>query len=135
MQHIREILANRSRPYYYDDCIVGQILQRTYDRVYLDTLEEIQSWHEDRLLNQLRHILDNRAISHFVQTHKLEGKRWNEDQKDVVRDLIANAEAREAAIGKAREEYGCHEYDQCILCPQGQKLVAEEVWRYAMGGT
>ena len=122
MEHIQEIIENRSTDQYYTDCVKGAQLDRVYRVVKESVILELEEKSREEIEFILRNLLDKNF------NKEVEGVDLN-----IANEIIAGMKATKKVDALA-VKFGCKEYEYCLFCPKGRLLVAEEIWQYAMCG-
>jgi hypothetical protein len=133
VERIKKILALHSGPYYFDECTQGKHLTELRLRAEAQAFEELEGIDLAGLLTNLSRLTPFGEFRAMCERYGLETGLHNVEKEELVRELIIRLSAERVAQSRAKE-FGCQDYAHCLLCPVGQRIVAEEIYNYAMGG-
>lgn len=125
MNIIQDILQKRSEDCFFNDCEKGAKLNRIFRASQELTVADMSALPHDAVLARVRRLLPPERLE------RIPPQQWG--SRTVLVELAADAVA-DRRVRKEAHRMDCDHYEHCIFCPEGRRLVAEEIYKYAMGG-
>lgn len=128
MGAIRDILERRSARQFYEDCSTGRQILRSGELHAYETGLFLERINDDHILfEHLAKLMGQKELGELLLQNHIRYLPLSAGQREVIKDLVKDATAREA-VRSAAEQEGCAQFACCLLCPRGWELVEGEIF-------